>query len=130
MRRVVGLGLVWVLLAAIPAWAQEIPKLTPERQKLVTELLSACIKDGGLKVASPSDGKGKFLQVVDREKVRATLVSRRDKLTAELRDALLAFWGRANEASEPAVVLLLEVFGEEKDDDRARGLAAFLTGWA
>src|SRR5262245_10156259 len=104
MRRTVGLALVWVLLAGIPAWAQEFPEYTPERQKLVFELLGACLKDGGLNLAPTPDGKGQFLQVVDREKVRATLAGRRERLTAELRDALLAFWGRSNEASGPAVV--------------------------
>src|SRR5262245_63930375 len=109
MPRVVGLGLVWALLAAAPARTQEPPDFTPDRQKLVNELVGACVKESGIKVASAPDGKGRFLQVVDREKVRATLAGRRDKLTAELRDALLAFWVVANEASQPAVVLLLEV---------------------
>jgi len=110
--------------------AQEIPEYTPERKKRVDEIVAACIKDGGLKLAVTPDNQGRYLQVVDRDKVKATLAARRALLGPDLRDALLAFWSKANKESQPAVVALLGALGQENKDDHSLGLASFLAALA
>jgi len=43
-------------LLANRAGGQEVPELTTERPKAVDELLAACMKDGGLRLADTPDG--------------------------------------------------------------------------
>ena len=120
---------VWILTSQ-GVVAQEFPKWTPQRQKLVGELLVGCVGEGGLTLTDLPGSKGKFFRVVDRDKLRATLASRRKRLGPEMRDGLAALWGHVNEASWPAVVVLLELAGRETRDEQALGLAAYLSALA
>src|SRR5262249_48882591 len=63
----------------------------------------------------------------DAKKVRGVVAARRAQITADLVDALAAAWEHAQEPYQPLLEALLRACGEEKDDERARGLAAFLT---
>lgn len=54
------------------AGGQEVPEDTKEGQKAVNELIVACIKGGDLAPADRPDGKGKYLWVADRVKLKAT----------------------------------------------------------
>jgi len=116
------------------AWAaaQDVPEFTKERQKAVNELFDACIEGGGLALADTPGGKGKYLRVADRAKLKATLAARKDTLTPDLRDGLTAFWFKVKEPSEATVVALLEAFGEVKLDQQALGWPPFSgpRGWS
>ena len=129
MRGIVLTLAVWILAVA-GAVAQEIPRWTPERQKIVFELLDECARGGGIQATRFPDGKGTYPRVVDRAKLRATLAARRKQWGPELRDALLGFWFKANEPFQATVVVLLELAGREAKDEHALGLAAFLAGFA
>jgi tetratricopeptide (TPR) repeat protein len=104
---------------------QEIPEYTKERAKAVSELLGPCFMGGGIVSVDTPDGKGKFLRVADRTKLKATLAAHKDSLTADLRDGLTAFLFRANETSEEAAAALLEALGEVKEDQQALGMVAY-----
>jgi CHAT domain-containing protein len=115
--------LLGVVLAG-SAQAQEIPKATPEGQKALKELLTACEKEGGLKRVKEG---GKAVVRIDPVKIRASLAARKKLLTPALRDALVAAWVRVSEEDEPPLVALLSGMGEETNDRKARGFAAFFT---
>jgi len=85
------LGLVLLVCLPLPAAGQELPKATPEGKKAAEELIQACVADGGLKQI----GEGpKATWQADPMKVRATLAARKERLTPEVRDALIAAYGR------------------------------------
>jgi len=129
MKRIRGLVLV-LLAGQAQLFAQEIPEFTPERQKLVLEIVQACLKEGGLKRTAAPDNPRQYLQLVDREKVKTVLAARRQQLGPDLREALLAYCVAVDERSQPVVVALLEVLGQEAKDDFALGLATFFTARA
>jgi tetratricopeptide (TPR) repeat protein len=123
MRSVSGLATVALLLLAWPTRGQEVPELTKARLKVVTELLDACRKAGAFTV----EGKGaRAIVRFDEKKVGAVVAERRAQVTPELVDALLAAWFRVDARFQPVVMSLLRACGEEKKDERALGLAAFL----
>jgi hypothetical protein len=92
-----------VNISASRADGQEAPEFTKERQKLVEELRTRCIRDRGLKVADLPGGKEQAFQVIKRDRLRATLKARRESLGPELRDALQAWWSHANWPVSPLV---------------------------
>jgi tetratricopeptide (TPR) repeat protein len=122
-----------VLLACLPlsAAGQELPKATPEGKKAAEELIQACIADGGLKQV----GEGpKATWQVDPAKVQATLAARKERLTPEVRDALVAAY--ADVAFDPErgeertrILGVLRAMGAETRDPLARGFASFFTGF-
>src|SRR5262249_47660732 len=105
--------------------AQEIPRYTPERQKLVADLLKACEKAGAIW----REGKGKEAGLPARlKKGRGVVGARREQLPPEVIDALVACGGRVEVRFEPLALLLLRACGQEAGDERALGMAAFLRG--
>ncbi len=123
MRHIGLLGALTLGFLVGSACGQQVPALSRARIKAVDELLSACGKAGALEV----EGKG-AAQVVrfDEKKVRAVLARRRQQIDAELVDALLAAWFQAAGPYRPLFVVMLRACGQEKKDERAQGLAAFL----
>src|SRR5437773_1393753 len=107
MRHLMTCCLALAMLAN-SAGGQEVPVFTKEQVKAVNELAEAGIEGGGLALADTPDGKVKYPRVVDRRKLKATMVSRKDSLSADVRDGLMAFWFRADEPSKATVVALLE----------------------
>src|SRR5262245_34013700 len=124
-------GVVLVAGLAVTSAGQEIPKKTPEGDKILKELVRACVDEGGLKQV----GEGEKATVqIDREKIRATLARRKGQLTPDLRDALVArsfqvVSDPSEEGVRPAVLFLLRAVAEETKDDCALGFASFLTGF-
>src|SRR5262245_33519839 len=124
------LGLLLAGLGAAPVPAQEVPKATPEGKRDLIELARACFADGGLK--DEGEGPRKTLRV-DADQLRKTLAARRQLLTPDVRDTLVAGWlevqsdpGKQNLAA--AYLAILEAFGQETRDDRALGFAALFAG--
>jgi CHAT domain-containing protein/Tfp pilus assembly protein PilF len=123
--RMGGLGAVLLavcLLASVKA--QELPKATAEGQKVVAELVKACLAERVL--THVKEGKKVSIRV-DARKVRAIVAARRKQLTREVGDTLVAKWGRTTPVGQVGYVALLEAVGEETRDERLLGFAAFFT---
>jgi CHAT domain-containing protein len=123
-RRWVFVLLIGTVLPGSPR-AQEMPKVTPEGEKALNELLGVCEKEGGLKRLKQG---GKTVVRIDVVKIRATLAARKKLLTPTLRDTLVAAWDLVAEEYEPLLEALLASMGQEANDQKALGFAAFFTG--
>jgi CHAT domain-containing protein/Tfp pilus assembly protein PilF len=122
MSRLPGTIGVLVLLAGL-AGGQEFPRPTEQRVKALDQLVERCLQARALQAARKANGEPYFL-VKDPAKLKATLASNRDLITPALRDTLVAGWTVMGDEEVPFLVALLEGFGEEKKDDRARAFAA------
>src|SRR5262245_8215764 len=121
------------LLAAVvllglcgPARSQDLPEFTPQRREVFAELIAAAQAAGAMKVTGKGDGRR---LTIDADKMRALAFERKGRWDRERCDTLASAWGPLKPWQRPAVVALLEAFGEETGDRRARGFAALLSAY-
>ena len=113
------MGRIVVLLAlalAASARAQDLPKPTEAGQKALDKLIGDCVAAGGLRSHRGLLGLGPArLSVGAAAKLKAAVAAEKDVLTPELRDALVARWGDADEDGQVVVLALLRAAGDAGD---------------
>jgi CHAT domain-containing protein/Flp pilus assembly protein TadD len=99
--------------------AQELPKVTEEGKKALTDLLAACEKAGALKLRDEPGTATPRIVVADKEKLQAVIKQQRALLTPALRDSLVHL------GAHPGAMSLLLAIGEVTNDLRAKAFAIF-----